>query len=401
MHIAFLLTQDLTSPSGLGRYWPLSKELVRLGHQVTVLALHADYAALRADERRFERDGVRVRYVAQMHVHKTGNTKIYFGPVRTLWIAAVGALKLSLAAAQTPADVYHLGKPHPMNGMAALWPLWAQRKSVYLDCDDYEAGSNRFAKSWQKRIVVFFEDQLPRIAAGITVNTHFMMAHLQQKGYPADKIVYVPNGVDRARFAGFDAQAIQTLRQRLRLVDKKVILYLGSMSLSNHAVDLLLDAFAQVRSTEPQAVLLLVGGGEDYAVLQAQATRLALGESVRFVGRVTPGEAPLYYRLAHISVDPVRDDPAAHARFPLKIVESLVCGVPVVTGDVGERGPLLRNSGLGRLAVPGDSPSLATHILALLQDSAVHADKSQEILPHTETLYWDHLIHNFVSVYRE
>ena len=31
MRIIFLLTQDLESPSGLGRYWPLAKELARLG----------------------------------------------------------------------------------------------------------------------------------------------------------------------------------------------------------------------------------------------------------------------------------------------------------------------------------------------------------------------------------
>ena len=44
MKITLLLTQSLTSPGGAGRYWPLSKSLTKLGHQVTILALHHDYA---------------------------------------------------------------------------------------------------------------------------------------------------------------------------------------------------------------------------------------------------------------------------------------------------------------------------------------------------------------------
>ena len=40
MKIAFMLTQSLDSPSGLGRYGPLARELARMGHAVEVFALH-------------------------------------------------------------------------------------------------------------------------------------------------------------------------------------------------------------------------------------------------------------------------------------------------------------------------------------------------------------------------
>ena len=46
MKILFLLTQDLQSPSGLGRYLPLASELSALGHDVYVAALHANYKSL-------------------------------------------------------------------------------------------------------------------------------------------------------------------------------------------------------------------------------------------------------------------------------------------------------------------------------------------------------------------
>ncbi len=47
MRILFLLTQDLDSPSGAGRYQPMAKYLTKLGHQVTIAALHSNYFSLK------------------------------------------------------------------------------------------------------------------------------------------------------------------------------------------------------------------------------------------------------------------------------------------------------------------------------------------------------------------
>ncbi len=68
MKILFLLTQDLESPAGVGRYFPWAQGLARLGHQVSIAALHANYAALKKTH--FEAGGVDIQYVAQMHVLK-------------------------------------------------------------------------------------------------------------------------------------------------------------------------------------------------------------------------------------------------------------------------------------------------------------------------------------------
>jgi len=397
LRITFLLTQSLESPSGLGRYWPLSKELVRLGHEVVILALHHDFRTLA--QRRFTKDGVRVHYVGQMHVLKRGSSKFYFSPIHLVWVATLATWRLMRAALQTPTDVYHLGKPHPMNGLAVLLPHLLRDKSVYLDCDDYEAASNRFGGGWQRRVVAFFEDRLPTIAAGITVNTHFTAERLRGLGYPAERIVYVPNGVDLDRFSGVSDADVEALRQRLGLADWKVVLYVGSLSLTSHAVDLLLEAFAIVQRVKPRAALLLVGGGQDYKALQFQADALGLGERVHFVGWVPPDQVPLYYFLADLSVDPVRDDLVAEARFPLKIVESLAAGIPVVTGEVGGRREILGDGKAGVLVKPGDSQTLAAGILRVLQnpDAAISMRRAAESLQGR--YYWNVLAPRFARVY--
>lgn len=397
MKVTLLLTQSLESPSGAGRYLPIAKGLVRLGHEVTVLALHHDFKSLR--QRSLTVDGVKICYVGQMHVRKVGNQKVYFSPVHLILASAVASFQLTRASLQLASDLYHICKPHPMNGIAGLIAKYLKRRRIFLDCDDYEAYSNRFTGTWQQQVVACFENNLPTFSSGITTNTLSMIERLENLGYPRNRIVYVPNGVERDFFFFINSTEVDLLRRRLNLCGYKVIIYVGSLSLVSHAVDLLLEAFAIVRQYENQAVLLLVGGGEDYENLKSQAASLGLGSHVRFVGRVPRELIPLYYRLADVSVDPVRNDVVAKFRSPLKIFESLAAGVPVVTGDIGDRRQYLDGGSAGKLVTPGDSHSLASGILEVLENPAMALQMRRAAESVREKYYWDVLIKDFVKLY--
>ena len=398
MRITFLLTQSIESPSGLGRYLPIAKELVRMGHQVTVLALHPDYDHCRVH--RFTLGGVQVRYAAQMHVRKAGHGKSYFGTPDLLRVSAWATIKLSALAVRLPCDVLHLCKPQPINGIAALLGVRGRRaRRLYVDCDDYEAASNRFSADWQRRVVAFFEDRLPLQAAGLTVNTPFLQDRYSSLGIPAGRIVCVPNGVDRERFAGDWQEEAAGLRRSLELDSRPVVLYAGSLSLSSHPVELLLNAFAQVVRRHPAAVLVLAGGGEDYAQLRRLAAELGLGEAVRFVGRISPSTMPGYYHMADLSVEPVKDDAAGRARSPLKVVESLAAGTPVVSGDVGDRRTMLDGGRAGLLVKPGDPSALANGLIELIGSPDRRHAMALAAAEIRERYYWDVLAKDFARVY--
>jgi glycosyltransferase involved in cell wall biosynthesis len=395
MRITFLLTGSLEDPAGLGRYFPLAKELVRLGNEVNILALHPNLSAL--SQRHLEKNGVKVHYVGQMHVRKVGSQKTYFSTAGLTKVVLASSLRMSFRTLLTETDVIHLGKPHPINGVAALGTKLLRGKRLYLDCDDYEAESNRFSGRWQKAVVRLFEDNLPRFVSGMTVNTRFMQERNIALGFPAERIVYVPNGVDRERFANVDLGKVQGLRRKLGLDNKKVIAYMGSMSLVNHPLDLLLEAFAIVRRRCSDAVLILVGGGQDYDFLQRRAEELGLGEAAIFAGRVKPEAVPYYLALADVSIDPVHDDVVARARCPLKLFESMAVGVPVVTGDVGDRREILGRAGL--LVAPGDAEALVEGILAVLRDEVRAKAIAETALEMRERYCWDVLVRDFVRVY--
>ena len=397
--IAFLLSQSLDSPSGLGRYGPLARELTKFGHTVDIYALHPAINDL--ENRSIETNGVRVHYVAPMHVKKEGDIKSYYSSPQLIKITLDATWHLSRAAIRNSADIIHIGKPHPMNSIAGLVARLINHSDLYLDSDDYEAGSGRFSTRWQKAIITWFEKWMPQRVNLVTTNTRFMHNKLISWGTPANDIVYLPNGVDSTRFTPPNPQQLDSLRIKLGLEGKKVIGYIGSLSIPSHPVNLLLEAFHQLQELDPNSSLVLVGGGEDLARLKILANKLGISHATRFCGKVPPESVSLYYSLADVSVDPVYDNDAARGRSPLKLFESWACGVPVVTGDVGDRRYLLGDPAAGILSHPGDPNSLSAAIHRIIKDPGLADELRTRGLERVKSFTWDHLAKKLNQIYLE
>jgi len=385
-HILMLLTQDLDSPSGLGRYFPLAKYLVREDFQVTILALHSNFAEV--EEKIVVQEGVVIHYVAQMHVRKTGNKTHYFSPLQLLKVSWQALKKLYSEAINEQPDLIFVGKPHPMNSLAAL--RLAKKKSIPLvvDCDDFEAESNKTQGNWQKRVLAYFEQMLPKKADLVTTNTYFMLDRLSSSGVPKEKILYLPNGVDRERFFEPSAEEVARLREELGLNGFKVVGYFGSLNLANHPVDLLVRSFAEVVESGGNFKLLIVGSGGDFEKLQTLAGELGISNRVVFTGRVNPDKMNLYYKLADVSVDPANDTMADRGRCPLKLFESWQMGVPVVTSDVGDRKILAGELSAALLTEPANEKSMAQGLLSLLTNAKLRQQMSNAASLRAKSYDW-------------
>ena len=397
VRILFLLTQSLTDPSGLGRYWPLARQMTKLGYQVEIAALHPSYHTLR--EREFVRDGVKVSYVAQMHVRQENNRQLYFNTPELFLVTAVATFALAKAALQSHADVIHIAKAQPMNGFAGWLGAKLRQRRLYLDYDDDEAASNRFSSEWQRNVVRWCEDRLPRAVRGVTVNTNYLRDRCLSLGVPASQIFLIPNGFDPDRFRSPAIHEIESVRARWNLTGRQVVLYLGSLNFANHPILLLLDAFEQVHRRIPSALLLIVGGGEGYDRIVQEIETRGLHDAVVMAGRVEPLTTVSIYAASHLVVDPVFDDNVARARSPLKIVESLAMGIPVVTGNVGDRATMLDNGRAGVLVKPGSADALADGIISALSDRPCYNSMADQAQVVSEQFRWDRLVHEFVKVY--
>jgi glycosyltransferase involved in cell wall biosynthesis len=385
-------------PSALGRWLPLARELARRGHEVHFVTLHHDFRP--GQEKPRPEEGVWLHTVAQMHVRGWGDERRPLSGLALLRTALAGTVALWRRAREVRADVYHICKPQPMNGLAGYLVAQERRCPWYLDCDDYEAQANRFTGRWQRAVVRLFEDALPRQADAVTVNTRFLAARVQRFGVAPERVVYVPNGVERSRFAGLDPGVGSRLRARLGLEGKPTVLYLGTLSLASHPLFLLLEAFALLVRHMPEARLVWLGGGEGRSRIERRVAEMGLGERVLFLGAVPPDQVPHHLLLADVTVDPVYDDDIARARSPLKLFESMACGIPVVTGDVGDRREILADGAAGLLVRPADAGALAEGMALLLQDPVCRRQMADAARERVQAYMWDRLAEDFLRVYQ-
>ena len=399
MRIVFLCTSSLDYPSPRGRWLPVAHELGAAGHEVHLALLHHTFDQLPRPARTLVRGAVGAHYVGQMHVYGPVGRRRYFGPAALLRVSLAGAAALAQAALRLRAEAVHVCKPQPINGLAGALAAAMLDVPLYVDCDDYEAGGNRTASLWQRSVLAAWEDRLPLRAAGVTVNTRFLAERCRALGVPPERIAYVPNGVPAARLAPPPEHQVKGLRAALGLGDAPVALYLGTLSQTTHNVALLLEAFALAARRLPEARLLLVGEGEDREALERRARDLGLAGRALFTGPAAADATPAFLALAACSVDPVADDPVARARSPLKIVESLASGVPVVTGDVGDRREVLAGTA-GLVVTPGDARALAEGLVSALGDPGLCAGLADGARERARHYRWDRLAPEWEQIYR-
>ncbi len=367
MRIGFVTTSSMESPYAGGRCFPIAKYLARMGHEVHIVGLHHNWTARTL--RYWSQDGVHVHQVGPMHVRKLGDTTSYFSPPGLVRAVLQGSWALAQTLVRIAPHIIHIGKPHPQNSFAAFW---AHRRlpntCVLLDYDDYELGINRFGNLLEREVIRFFENYVPQHVAAVTTHTTYLYERLQKLGIPSQRILRLPSGFDPEMFGAPDVEKMASLRKKLALQNKRVVLYVGTISFTNHAVDLLLEAFAFARRYREDLALVVVGGGVDLLIAQEMAKRLGIAAHCRFVGRIPRHQVPLYMSIADLSVDPTRDTDTERARWPLKIIESLAAGIPVITGDIGDRRNILVDGEVGILVRPNDPEKLAQGILSGLED---------------------------------
>lgn len=162
-------------------------------------------------------------------------------------------------------------------------------------------------------------------------------------------------------------------RQAAATADRKPattdILFSGQM-IPRKGVDVLLEAFRKIAPDHPHLRLLLLGGGPDQPIYEAQVPA-DLKSRVVFLGHKDPSELPAIFARAHVFCLPSR-----HDGWGVVVNEALGAGLPIVISDaVGAGGDLVEEGRNGFITPAGDSAALAA-ALAQLADPDVHARMS-------------------------
>lgn len=178
---------------------------------------------------------------------------------------------------------------------------------------------------------------------------------LAQQGVRADRLVVHPNAVNGELFARAEPA---TRPSALR--DKATITFVGSLK-PWHGIEFLLDAFSRLRQRAARPVGLWVVGEGPMQERVAEAAQRWPGDVV-LQGAVPHAEVPAILKASDLAVAPYPAD-APEYFCPLKVVEALAAGCPLVASRVR---CVVDVVGEGRdvtLFEPGDADGCATAML--------------------------------------
>ncbi|WP_151484307.1 glycosyltransferase family 4 protein [Streptomyces albicerus] len=184
----------------------------------------------------------------------------------------------------------------------------------------------------------------------------------------ASRMVQLPPGVDEKTF--HPGSGGDVVRARLGLTDRPVVVCVSRL-VPRKGQDTLILAMPRILAREPEAVLLIVGGGPYEKDLRRLAHETGVSASVRFTGAVPWSELPAHYGAGDVFAMPCRTRRGGLDVEGLGIVylEASATGLPVVAGDSGGAPDAVLDGETGWVVRGGSPEAAADRVVALLGDA--------------------------------
>ncbi|MFD6173977.1 glycosyltransferase family 4 protein [Streptomyces coeruleorubidus] len=184
----------------------------------------------------------------------------------------------------------------------------------------------------------------------------------------AARMAQLPPGVDEKTF--HPGSGGDEIRSRLGLTDRPVVVCVSRL-VRRKGQDTLIQAMPRILAAEPDAVLLIVGGGPYEKDLRKLAHDTGVAGSVRFTGPVPWAELPAHYGAGDVFAMPCRTRRGGLDVEGLGIVylEASATGLPVLAGDSGGAPDAVLDGETGWVVRGGSPEEAADRITTLLADA--------------------------------
>lgn len=248
------------------------------------------------------------------------------------------------------------------------------------------------------RLTRALENHVVANADAVVTICEGLRGDLIARGHDAARIAIMPNGVDLELF-GSPIARDPALAEELGLGAGPVIGFIGSFY-DYEGIDDLIAAMPALIAHQPDARLLLVGGGPRAAALKAQALASSAAQAIHFVGRVPHHEVERYYALTDVMAYPRKKSRLTDLVTPLKPLEAMAQGKLVAASDVGGHRELITDGATGRLFTPDDPAACAAALAQLLAERDRWDAYREAGRLHVETRHdWARNVERYQDVY--
>ena len=220
-----------------------------------------------------------------------------------------------------------------------------------------------------------------RKADAVASVSHGLLELRRKQG--AKRSIFVPNGVDYALFS----------RAQVRSPHPPTLIYMGNLD-EAWGADLPIHGLPVIRKTIPAIRYVLLGTGPDEGRLRRLVADLGLEACVEFYGWQDYATLPSHLAKADIGVATYRDYEFVRLSRPLKIIEYMAAGLPVIgTRVAGEVQATIDAAAAGE-TIDFSPAEFARVTLDLLSNRQKYDQCSANAISYARSMGWDQLLEN-------
>jgi putative colanic acid biosynthesis glycosyltransferase WcaI len=351
-------------PEPIPKTGELARELIRRGHQVTVVTSFPHYPSgnlypgYRLRPWSWEtRDGVRILRTFIYPYHGVSSL------LRMVNYASWMVSSVSAAWLTPRCDVLYVWHPPLTVGVSAWAIAGLKRVPFVYDVQDLwpesALASGMLSPGRLVNFLYRLADWVYARAARVLVVSRAAAAMLRARGVEAAKLGVVKHWIDESlTVANPDGRNV---RAELGLDGRFVVMFAGNLGMVQ-GLETVVQAAHLLRDTS--VTVVLVGDGSDRERLEREVQRLDL-TNVIFAGRHPAGEMPGFFAAADALLVHLRPSEIADHAIPAKTLAYLAAAKPIVCGMSGAGAELVAEAGAGPIVPPGDPQAMAGAIREL------------------------------------
>ncbi|MFG2225629.1 glycosyltransferase family 4 protein [Streptomyces sp. NPDC048644] len=349
----------------------LAEHLIRLGHEVSVLAPADDETPL------------------PPYVVSAGRAVPvpYNGSVARLNFGFLSAARVRRWLQNGGFDVIHIHEPaSPSLGLLACW---AAQGPIVATFHTSNPRSRAMIAAYP-----ILQPALEKISARIAVSEYARRTLVEHLGGDA---VVIPNGVDVDFFADAapkpEWQSAAARGQEESGPREGTIGFIGRIDEPRKGLPVLMKALPAILAEVPGARLLVAGRGDEEEAVAGLPAELR--SRVEFLGMVSDEDKARLLRSVDLYVAPNTGGES----FGIILVEAMSAGAPVLASDLDAFAQVLDQGAAGELFANEDADALAAAAVRLLGDPGRRADLREHGSKHVRRFDWSTVGADILAVY--
>jgi len=192
-------------------------------------------------------------------------------------------------------------------------------------------------------------------------------------------VYFIPNGVDLKLFK----------ENRVDYSAHKSVDLIYSGALEDWAgVEFAIRGMQKLVEINPGIRMTILGKGSKEKMLFQLVRDLSLEAYIKFNGTVKYEDLPSYFSNARIGVAVLKPIELVRYAFPLKVIEYMAAGLPVIGTDVGDMGRLLKGNNAG-IAIDYSQSEFVKAVDVLLKDQEFYERCSENARKLSQKYDWN------------